>query len=90
MEMLPELLLTRTNYDNAIELLNQEIWPTHIIIQAHIEINGPTDSFSSLQLFYVTIESHVRGLTVLGKTEDSYGTMLVATIFGKMPIKPCP
>lgn len=84
--MLPELLFTRTNYDNAIELLTKKYGQPHKIIQALIEINGPTDSLSSLQLFYVTIDSRVRGLTVLGKTEDSYGTTLVATIFGKLPI----
>ena len=87
------LPLTATNYDNTIELLTKKYAQPYKIIQAHvqalIEINGPTDSLSSLQLFYATIESHVRGLTVLSKTEDSYGTTLVAIIFGKLPINIC-
>ena len=46
-------------------------------MKALLEINSPANSLSSLQLFYDTIESHIRGLAALGKSEDSYGAMLL-------------
>ena len=83
------LSLTETNYDNAIELLTKKYGQPHKIVQAHvqalIEISCPTNSLSSLQLFYDTIESRIRGLTALDKTKEYYGTMLVPIIFGKLP-----
>jgi len=70
------LSLTDTNYDHTIDLLTKKYGQPHKIIQAHIqtllEISSPTNSLTSLQLFYDTIESHMRGLTALGKKEDSY------------------
>ena len=46
-------------------------------MKALLEINSPANSLSSLQLFYDIIESHIRGLAALGKSEDSYGAMLL-------------
>jgi len=67
------LPLTDDNYNNAITLLTQRHGQSHSIIQAHMralsEITCPTSSLSSLQLFYDTIEAHVRGLAALAKTE---------------------
>jgi len=54
-------------------------------LRALSEINCSTTSLSSLHLFYDTIEAHIRGLTALGKAEDSYETMLVPVILGKLP-----
>ena len=83
------LPLTEANYDHAIALLTQRYGQSHKIVQAHmqalLEINIPTNTLSSLQLYYDTIESHIRGLAALGKTEESYGTMLVPIILGKLP-----
>ena len=56
------LPLTATNYDNAIELFTKKYVQPYKIIQAHvqalIEINGPNDSLSSLQLFK-TLSNHM-------------------------------
>ncbi|XP_065917547.1 uncharacterized protein [Dysidea avara] len=83
------LQLTDANYDHAIALLTQRYGQSHKIEQAHMQAlsqtNCPTSSLSSLQLFYDTIEAHIRGLTALGKTEDSYESMLVPIILGKLP-----
>jgi len=49
------------------------------------KIASPTNSLSSLQLFYDTIESHIRGLKALGTTEESYGTMLIPIIMSRLP-----
>ena len=47
-----------------------------LIINAHMQallgIANPVSSLSSLQLFYDTIEDHIRGLAALGKPEESY------------------
>ena len=55
--------------------------------QALIELPGPTNSLSSLREFYDTTESHIRSLSALGKAEDSYGSLLVPIIRGKLPGK---
>jgi len=83
------LPLTDVNYDQAITILTQRYGQSHKIEQAHMQalsqINCPTSSLSSLQLFYDTIEAHIRGLAALGKTENSYESMLVPIILGKLP-----
>jgi len=54
-------------------------------MQALAEIASPTNSLSSLQLFYDTVESHIRGLRALGTNEESYGPMLIPTILSRLP-----
>ena len=56
-------------------------------MQALINLPTPNQSSSSLREFHDTIESHIRSLTSLGKTEDSYGSLLVSIILGKLPGK---
>lgn len=88
--MLAGLPLTDSNYDAAISLLTTKYGQPHKIVQAHMqaltEIASPTNSLSTLQLFYDTIESHIRGLTALGTTEESYGPMLVTIILSRSPM----
>ena len=80
------LPLTEANYDHAIALLTQRYGQSHKIVQAHmqalLEINTPTSTLASLQLYYDIMESHIRELAALGKTEESYSTMLVSIILG--------
>ena len=40
---------------------------------------------SSLQLFYDTIEFHIRALRALGTKEESYEPMLIPTILSRLP-----
>ena len=47
----------------------------------------PNQSHSSLREFHNTIKSHIRSLMSLGKKEDSYGSLLVSIILGKLPGK---
>ena len=65
------LLLTEDNYDDAIELLSERYGQSHKIVEAHIkalsEISSPLNTLSSLQLYYDTIQAHLRGLAALGK-----------------------
>ena len=59
------------------------------IVQAHMQALLEINTLASLQLYYDTIESHIRGLAVLGKTEESDSTMLVPIILGKLPNDIC-
>jgi len=54
-------------------------------MQALLDITKPVNSLSSLHHFHDSVESHIRGLTALGKSEDSYGALLVPIILGKLP-----
>ena len=84
------LPLTSVNYNNAMSLLTERLGQPHKIINAHmqalLDIANPASSLSSLQLFYDTIEGHIRGLAVLGKPEESYGALLIPIVLGKLPI----
>ena len=85
------LLLTSANYDHAVTLLQERFGQSHKIVSAHmqalLDIPKPVNSLSSLRLFYDSVESHIRGLAALGKSEDSYGALLVPIIFGRLPAK---
>ena len=67
-------------------LLTTRYGQTHKIFHAHIqtlaELASPTNSH---QLFYDTVESHIRGLRALGTKVESYGLMLIPTIQSKLP-----
>ncbi|XP_065911194.1 uncharacterized protein [Dysidea avara] len=83
--------LTNANYTHSVALLQERFGQSYKQIDAHMQalINLPTpsQSYTSLREFHDTIESHIRSLASLGKTEDSYGSLLVSIIFGKLPGK---
>ena len=54
-------------------------------MQALLNISKPTTNLISLRQFYDTIEMHVRGLSALGKSEKSFGFLLVPVLPGKVP-----
>ena len=78
------------NYAQSVTLLKQRFGQPEKLINAHIhaliELPGPTNELSSLQLFHDIIENHIRGLTALGVSKESYSTILVPIILGKLPI----
>ena len=80
--------LTNANYTHSVALLQGQPYKQ---IDAHIQtlINLPTpsQSYSSLREFHDAIESHSCNLASLRKTEDSYGSLLVSIILGKLPGK---
>ena len=53
-------------------------------MQALLEMFSPSNSLSSLRMFYDTIESHIWVLSSLGKSEHSYGDLLIPIIKGKL------
>ena len=83
------LPLMSANYNHAVSLLQERFGQSHKIVNAHmqalLDIPKPTNSLSSLRLFHDSVESHIRGLTALGKSENSYGAFLIPIILGKLP-----
>ena len=81
--------LTGVNYEHSVTLLRQRYGQPHKLISAHmnalLEMHIPTNSSSALQLFYDSIESHTRSLSSLGKTRETYGSLLVPIILNKLP-----
>lgn len=81
-------LLTDDNYVHSVTLLRERFGQQHKLIDAHMEallnVPAPSNNLTSLQSFYDTIQSHMRSLSTLGKTSDSYGTLLSSVILGKL------
>jgi len=80
------LPLTERNYASSIALLEDH---RHKIIDAHMralrDMLSPSNSLNSLRIFHDSVESHIQGLASLGKSETSYGELLVPTILDKLP-----
>ena len=83
------LPLTEANYTNSIALLEDRYGQRHKIVDAHMralrDMPSPLNSLTSLRIFYDSVESHIRGLASLGKSETSYGELLVPVILDKLP-----
>ena len=81
--------LSNVNYEQAIKLLKERFGQPSKIISAHmqalLDIASPINQLTSLQLFYDTMENHVRGLESLGRSHESYGDLLVPLTLGKLP-----
>ena len=81
--------LTGVNYQHSVTLLWQRYGQTHKLIIAYmnalVEMCNPTNSSSALQLFYDSVESHARSLSLLGQPQESYGPLLVPIILSKLP-----
>jgi hypothetical protein len=84
------LPLTATNYEQSIKILAERFGQPHKITNAHmhalLDLPSPSESASSLRGFYDRLETHIRGLEALGKTQDTYGDLLVPIILSKLPI----
>ena len=83
------LPLTDLNYAQSLTLLKQHFGQPDKLINAHthalIELPGPTKDLWSLLLFHDITENHIRGLASLGVSKESYSTLLVPIILGKLP-----
>ena len=86
-QAIADLLLTEMNYAQSITLLKQHFGQPDKLINAHthafIDLPGPMNELSSLQLFHDIAENHITGFTSLKVLKDSYGTILVPIIHGK-------
>ena len=73
--------LNNDNYAHLVALLTERYR------QTLIDLPSPSNSLSSLCEFYDATEGHIRSLSSLGKPEDSYGSLLVPILLGKLPLK---
>jgi len=82
--------LTDTNYMHSIDLLKNRFGQPYKIINAHMEallnLTKPTNSLASLQVFHDIIERHMRLLSALGRSSESYGMLLTSSILSKLPV----
>ena len=83
--------LTNANYADSTRLLKERFGEPYTQIDAHmqalIDLPGLSNTPSSVREFHDAIESHIRSLTALGRTEDSYGSLLATILLGKIPGK---
>ena len=83
--------LTNSNYQNSITLLQEHFGQPHKQIAAHmqtlIDLHSPSGTLTSLHEFHDSIEGHIRSLASLGKSQDSYSSLLVTIILRKIPAK---
>ena len=56
-------------------------------MQALLDLPNPSNDMIELRRFYDTVENHIRGLSSLGKSQESYGSLLIPIILGKLPIE---
>ena len=83
--------LTNTSYNDSVQLLKERFGEPYIQIEAHmqalVELPNPSNTSSSIREFYDNIERHIRSLTALGQTEETYGSLLTTILLGKLPLK---
>ena len=81
--------LSDQNYLHAVTILQDHFGQTHKLVAAHmqalLEVASPSNTLTSLRTFHDVINSHSRGLSSLGKSEDTYGDLLVPIILNKLP-----
>ena len=81
--------LTNVNYAESLNLLKERFGQPSKIVNAHMQallnLTNPSLQLQSLQVFYDTLETHIQGLNSLGKSEDSYGALLVPIMQSKLP-----
>lgn len=89
-QAIASLPLTEMNYAQSVTLLKQRFGQPEKLINAHthalIELPGPTNELSSLQLLHDITKDHIRDLAALGISKESYSTILVPIILGKLPV----
>ena len=83
--------LTNASYADSVQLLKDRFGQPYkqidALMQALIDLPGQTNSLSSTRKFYDGTESHIRSFSALGKTVDTYGSLLISIILGKLPGK---
>ena len=81
--------LTSENYNKAVDILQERFGQTHKITNAHmaalLDLPNPSNQLDSLRSFYDELETNIRGLEALGKSQDSFGDLLIPIIISKLP-----
>ena len=81
--------LSDDNYPHCVALLKERFGQQYKLVDAHMEAilyaSAPSNNLPSLQLFYDTIQTHIRALSALGKPSESNGPLLTTAILSKLP-----
>ena len=85
------LILTSSNYNAAVEMLQERYGKPQIIISAHMDeifkiqpcMEG--GRLGPLRYVYDKISVHVRGLASMGVSSKEYGSLLIPIIMSKLP-----
>ena len=81
--------LTDSNYLDSVALLKGRFGQAYKLVNAHMDalmnLPKPVNSLSSLQAFHDKLGSHMRALSSLGKSPDTYSAMLTPMVLGKLP-----
>ena len=60
-----------------------------VAIEAHmgalLNVLPPSNNLESLQTFYDTLQSHIRALSAVGESFQSYGVLLTTSVLRKLP-----
>ena len=82
--------LTSDSYEHSLALLKDRYGTPYKLIMAHMQafvyLSSPPNTLSGLQQFHDTVERHIRSLSTLGKSTDSYADILVPIILNKLPL----
>ena len=54
-------------------------------MQVLLNLPTPRNNIADLRTFYDVIESHIRGLSSMGITPETYGALLIPITLGKLP-----
>ena len=84
------LPITVSNYEGAIELLQQRFGKPQQVISTHMEelLKLPAftnDKPSSLRYIFDKVNVHIRGLASMGVASKDYGSLLIPVIMTKLP-----
>ena len=84
------LTLSETNYQAAVDILQERSGKTQQIISAHMDelLKVPTSTWDKpgqLRIIYDKIKINVRGLESLGVTAEQYGSFLIPVIMSRLP-----
>ena len=81
--------LTDANYSHSVEILKERFGQTQKVVNAHMQaplnLPMPRNTMADLRVFYDSIESHIRGLSSMGITPESYCALLIPVTLGKLP-----
>ncbi len=81
--------LTSENYARALETLKERFGQPHKVVNAHmsalLELDPPSNNLYSLKSFCDAMETNIRTLEALGKSQDTFGELLIPIILGKLP-----
>lgn len=82
--------LSDANYAQSKELLKGTFGQKFNLVDLHMDallkVSPPTNILASLQFTACILQSHIRALPVLGKSPQSYGPLLTASVLVKFSL----